>query len=752
MKTKHSEFKKVLVLLLLCLPVMVSAQDEAQDVDDPFAIEGVEEETDEQPVVRNEVSAGLYYLDDDSYRYGKYTGLTDDGASVLLDFRIEKRPQYDSEDVVRWRIQGWRLGLDSRRLEFNYKDQGTQSFTADYREIPNYRFSDGLTPYQGVGGTDLALAPTWKVAPGSSNTTGFLALDESLSNLSIDSKRRRMDLSYVRELGKSWDMTVDYRHETKKGERTIGSIFGYTGGNPRSVILPAPVDYTTDIIETMFNYNTSRAQFGFGFYASFFNNDDASLAWQNAYGRQAQWAPSVSYPDAQGRLALEPDNSYLQFKAYGGLNLAAGTRLTADVSFGQMEQDDALLPYSINPQLLVHTPVPLDSLNAQIDTTMLNLRFTSQLARRLGLALNYHFDDRDNKTPRAVYPYIGADSQDQRPAIDGRINLPYSYTKQKADAIATYRLSAGTRLKGGLEYSDYSREYSEVSDADEFAWLAGVKFGVFETAAINFDYRNSSRDVTAYIGNVPLIESHIPGTVDEDEWENHPLLRKYFLTDRDRQEYRLRTDFFPVPEVNFGFAASYFEDDYGDGFYGLNKADVTALTVDFGWYPVEHISLVTYYTNEKYDASQSSISFNNPAAAANPNGNWFVDTEDDVDTYNISLAFTEIGEERGWNHFEMGFDYTYSDTNSQRDVTAVTLTTAPLPALISKLRSVSAWALLDVGERSSIRLSIENSKLSTDDFGLDNVVPNTLANVLTLGESAANYDILLVSGAWIFHF
>lgn len=748
MKTKRNDIQKLLATLLLSLPLMTTAQDD----DDPFALEGVEVEVEDQPLVENEVAVGLYYLNHDSYRYGKYTGMTDEAAVALLDLRIEKRPQFDSDDSVRWRIQSWRLGLDSRHIEFDYKDQGTQSFTADYREIPNYRFSDGMTPYRGVGGTNLSLAPGWEVAPGSSNTTGFLSLDESLANLKIDTKRRRMDLSYDRELSKSWGLALDYRHETKKGERTIASIFGYTGGNPRAVILPAPVDYTTDNIEAMFNYNTARAQFGFGFYASFFKNDETSLVWQNAFGRQAQWAPSVSYPDAQGRLALDPDNSYLQFKAYGGLNLAPGTRLTADVSFGQMEQDDALLPYSINPNLVVHTEVPLDSLDAQIDTTMFNLRLTSQLARRLGIALNYHYDDRDNKTPRAVYPYIGGDSQNQRPAIDGRINLPYSYTKQKADAIATYRLSAGTRLKGGVEYSDYSREYSEVSDADELTWLAGIKFGGFETAAISLDYRNSSRDVTAYIGNLPLVESHIPGTVSEDEWENHPLLRMYFLTDRDREEYRFRTDLFPVPQVNFGFAASYFEDDYGDGFYGLKQADVTALTVDFGWYPVESISLVAYYTREKYDAAQSSISFNNTAAAADPSRNWFAHTEDNVGTYNISLTFMELGEERGWKHFNLGFDYTFSDTDSQIDVTAVTLATAPLPALRSKLHSVSAWASLDVGERSSIRVSIENSKLSTTDFGLDNVLPDTLANVLTLGESAANYDILLVSGAWVFHF
>ena len=747
MKANRKALPKIITLLSLCLPLLAWSQDE-----DPFALEGVEEAADEQPVVEDEITVGLYYLDDDSYRFGKYTGITDEGVEPLLDFRIDRRPQWDGEDTVRWSLQGWRLGLDSRRLEFKINDQGTQSFTADYREIPNNRCSDGMTPYRGIGSAELTLAPGWEIAPGSNNTGGFLRLNESLADLKIDTLRRRMDLSYDRELGKGWNLNVDYRHETKKGERTIGSIFGNTGGNPRAVILPAPVDYATDNIEAMFEYGNSRMQFGFGAYASFFSNDETALVWQNAFGRANGWADSVSFPGAQGQLALEPDNSYLQVKAYAGLNLTSSTRITADMAFGQMEQDEPLLPYTINPDLVVNTPVPLDRLNAKIDTTLFNVRLTSQLARRLGLYLNYRYDDRDNKTPRASYPYIGGDSQDQRPDEDGRINLPYSYREQSAEATFTYRLQGNVRLKAGVEYSDYSREYSEVSDADEFSWLAGIKFGAFEVTSFSLDYRDSSRDVTAYIGNVPLIQSHLPGTIDEEEWENHPLLRKYFLTDRDREEIRFRADFFPVTQVNTGFSVSYFKDDYGNGYFGLNDSRMQAYTLDVGWYPVENVALVAYYTVEQYDSSQSSRSFNNAAAADDPNRDWFADSKDDVDTYNLSLTFSDLGADRGWNDFNLGFDYTVSDTSSRINVTAVTLATAPLPLLRSDLRSISAWATIAIGERSSLRFSLENSDLRTDDFGLDNVVPDTLSNVLTLGESAANYDIILVTGSYTYRF
>lgn len=745
MKIKYKTILGVAALALFALPSTSWAQDEDSDdkKDSKKKVVLAEE-------IQNVATFGFYNLNQDSYRYGKYSGLTDKGAYALVDFRVEKRPDPKSDDTVRWRFQGWRLGLDSRRVKFDYRDQGTQRFTADYREIPNYRFSDGQTPYREIAPGAWSVAQGWEVV--GSNTRGFLTLQESLVDLKVDTKRKRIDLGYSRKLGTSWNLDIDYRHETKKGERTLGSIFGYNGGNPRAVILPAPVDWNTDIIEAMFNYGTARVQFGIGFYASFFSNDQNTLTFQNAYGHQSQWADSVEYPNSQGQFALEPDNSYVQFKANGAMNFSHSTRLAADFSVGKMKQDERLLPWSVNKELVVHTPVPLDSLNAKIDTMMFNLRLTSQLARRLGLRVNYHYDDRDNKTPRAVYPYIGADSQDQRDEEDGRINLPYSYTRQKADAVMTLRFARAARLKAGIEYSDYSRDYQEVEDSDEFAWLAGISFRGWSQGSLSFNYRNSSRDVSEYIPNTPLIESHIPGTVEDDEWENHPLLRKYFLTDRDREEFRFRADFFPNPEINVGFAAAYYKDDYDEGYFGLNEAKIETWTIDAGWYPQEHIALTGFYTNEKYDSSQASRTFRNLGTAADPDNDWWADTEDKVDTYNVGLAFTELGANRGWKGIGFGVDYTYSKTNSNIEVTAVTANTAPLPDLLTKMQSLSFWADFAVGEQSNIRLTAEDARLASTDWGLDDVVPGTLANVLLLGQSAANYDLWLISASWSYRF
>ena len=279
--------------------------------------------------------------------------------------------------------------------------------------------------------------------------------------------------------------------------------------------------------------------------------------------------------------------------------------------------------------------------------------------------------------------------------------------------------------------------------------MAGVKFSGWEKVGLRLDYEKSSRDISDYQGNRPLLLSTVPGEHAADDWENHPQLRKYHETDRDRTEYRARVDFFPNSKINLGLTGSYNQDDYGDGFFGLNEATVEMWTIDAGFYPRENVNLSAYYTHENYDSSQSSRTFRNTTQAADPTRNWFANSEDDVDTYNVSLNLQNVGKNEA---LELGFDYTYSNTESMIAVTATTQTTAPLPDLRNKLRSYSVYGKYQLNNKSTIRLAVELGKLSSDDFGLDNVLPDTLSNVLLLGESSPQYDLTLVSLSYSYRF
>ena len=710
-------------------------------------VSAADDEAEKASDIEQEYEVGVYILDEDAWRFGKYTGLIDEGTELLLDFRLESRPEWDSGETRNWSLLGWRLGLDSRRLAFEYENQGSWEFGADYRELPNYRFEGGVSPFDGIGSNVLTLPANW-VAPMGGGTGSFETLEENLAPVSSYWKRKRFDLYYDRQFNSAWALNVTWRHETKDGDDTFGGVIGYNGMNPRAVVLPSPIEWETDIMEATLHFGTARYQLGAAVYASWFGNDYSSLSWQNPYGARSTWAPAAGYPRGQGLASLDPDNEAMQFRLYGGLNLSPTSRVSADIAFGTMEQDDPLFGYTVNDRLMVHTPLPANSANAKIDTTHANLRFTTRLFRRLGLVANYTLDKRDNQTPRHTWIYIGGDAEDQKPPSEGRINLPFSYEKQQWDLTATWRAGHGVRLKGGVEWDNYSRTYAEVLDSDEARVFAGLNIGTWSKASFSFDVIYSDRDVDEYVHNRPYLAYRVPGSVSDDDYDNLPALRKYNQADRSRREYRARADFFPVERFSFALSGARYDDDYDDptGQFGLQNSDINSWSVDAGFYPSEALSITAYYTNERFDTVQTGRMWTGKIQAGNPANNWQADAEDKVDTWNISLTLNGFGEDSSLgDRLRLGLDLTHSNVESDIVVDgAENILTAPLPTLINKMDSWSLWASFDINERAALRLSYESQQLSSNDFALDDVPIDGSPSVLLLGQAAPDYDVSLV--------
>ena len=66
------------------------------------------------------IELGTWITTDDSYKFGDYTGLDENGVHLLANFDISRRPVFDTDDVRWWRAQGQNLGsrlaLGARRV------------------------------------------------------------------------------------------------------------------------------------------------------------------------------------------------------------------------------------------------------------------------------------------------------------------------------------------------------------------------------------------------------------------------------------------------------------------------------------------------------------------------------------------------------------------------------------------------------------------------------------------------------------
>src|SRR5512137_246363 len=102
---------------------------------------------------RSEVELGGAYVDEDSAKFGDYTGLDEKGGYVIAN--AEGRAAEESGYVLEYELTD--LGLDSREVRLGGGKQGKYEFDLSYDAIPHRIWDTTATPFRGNGSTDLTL-------------------------------------------------------------------------------------------------------------------------------------------------------------------------------------------------------------------------------------------------------------------------------------------------------------------------------------------------------------------------------------------------------------------------------------------------------------------------------------------------------------------------------------------------------------------------------------------------------------------
>lgn len=699
--------------------------------------------------VHSEIDVGIGYVSQDSFKFGKYNGLQKQGAYGVVDIDLNGRGPYDGDSAKYWSLTGTDLGLDSRSLSYQQGDQGNYKLFLEYDQLPVNRSDSARTIFNGAGGNNLTLPAGW--VP-SGTTAGMTQLLPNLKDVDIETERRKVGLGFAKSFADRWDFKVTYKDEIKDGIKTIGGVIGNSGGNPRSVLLPEPVDYATRQMDAVLGYADARKQFQLSYYMSLFNDKNDSLTWQNPYSAITGWDASAGFAaGGQGRLALPPDNEFHQVSASGGYNLTNTTRVSADLAVGRMTQNQAFLPYTDNPTLAasITQPLPRSSLDGRIDTTLINLKLASRPTADFHWSAGLRHDDRDNKTPRDEYVYIGGDSQTQNTAATSdrrRYNEPYSFTENQLKLDAGYKLAKRTELSAGFQRSDTERTYSEREKATEDTYKLGLRTSFTDSLSGGLRLSRADRNGSTYVGEDPFLSSYGPGYIPTvvGGWENHPDMRKYFLADRTRDKLALFTTFAPGEKVTLGFNASFLKDDYNASEMGLTASKAGQYTLDATYAASEALTLYSFYSYEDFRADQNGNSFAGAtklADASNPARDWFASHRDLVNTVGAGVKHTITK-----NKFDIGADYIYAASRSNVDVTTGTaLTWQPLPTLPTRLNSLSLYGKYQLQKNMSLKARYRVEKYRSDDWALDGVAPNQLANVILLGEDSPDYRVHVIT-------
>lgn len=638
-----------------------------------------------------EVEAGLGYISDAELKFGRFTGVENDGVFFVGNGAL----RYRGEDAKYWDVTATDLGLRSRSLRAEGGKQGAYKLFLGYDQIPRFVSDTTVTPYLGVGGDTLMLPAGWVRA---GTTTGMTALPAALQDVEISHERQRIDIGAAFMPSANWEYAAKYRRETKEGTKTIGGSFML-----QSVILPEPIDYITDLVDLSASYAGKKWQAQLGYSGSFFRNEHQFLTWQNPF------TPLVPGADA-GQLALAPDNQFHQLTFSLGHQFARATRAVANIAVGRMTQDENFAPYTLNAAVDPGAP-PRDSLDGRVDTLTGSLKVTSSAIDRLRLTAAYRHNERDNKTPQATYTPVITDLFVFTP----RTNIPYSFEQNIVELEADYQIARRANLALGAKEERFRRPLQEIDKTTEDTFWSRLRFKPRDNLGLMLKLSHAERDGSA---PTPVTEVFPP---------QNPLLTKYNMADRDRDLVGASVSYMPHQRVTLELGASYASDDYSESVLGLRDSRSVSYTADASFLATENMNFHVFAAREEYDSSQAgSQTFSTP--------DWFADNEDVIDTAGIGVVFTTMA-----NKLETGLDYYYSRSRGEITVNTSGLT-SQFPDLETQLHGVRFYAEYRKSDALSLRLGYFYERYRLDDWAVEGITPTTIPNVLTLGEPDSSYS------------
>ena len=706
MSTSSSAAHTFLASLAGIAALLVTARAHAQEVAPPDTSRWKCESCPFAKGHEAEYDAGGAYVSDDAARFGNATGYDESGGYVVAD----GTGQYVSDaHRTEWEFED--LGLDSRSVEVEGGKPGNYKYSFDYSELPYRRYDTTQTVFQQSGDELLVLPPGWVPA---GTTAGFTALEASLAGRDIESDRETVGIGGEFLAFKYLRLQADFRRTEREGWGIAGAPF-FTS----SALLAAPFEDHTDTANFAALYDRERWSASLSWSGSFYEDSNEELRWDNPY-----------IGGGQGARAQAPDNKAQTLTLAGAYRFSAQTTLSLNASLGEIRQDELLLPYTINPAVPL-TPLPRDSLDGKIDTTHVDLGFTSRPWDFLRLKGVYRYDDRDNSTPVEQWTRT---ITDLFASGESEANRPYSFERSKLELSAAARFDFFDWLKAfefeaGYDLAETDRTLQEFSGETEETGWGRVRWRPGPETELTLRAGIARRDPDDYDAAVAQAN------------EQNPLMRKYTIAYRYREFAQLnaRIGFAGAP-ITIGAEAFYAADDYSESPLGLRRYDDRRFAADFTWAINDG---TTFYLQGGYEdlelANYNSETFGT--------ADWNSQHQDRFNTLDAGIRF---GKSEG--KFDGNFNLRYAKGTGEVGVNSSFSGSGPYPDLETDLKGGELDVGYHVNSKLELRFNVRYEDFSSSDWALQGVEPATIPTVLTLGADPDDYNVYLATLSFRYSF
>jgi len=526
--------------------------------------------------------------------FGQYNGMRKHDTNLLLDLDYVRR----NDETGHWlTLRGRNLGLDTPEMGVKVERQGDWRFSADYNQVVRH---DPRTINTGVTGIGTTTPAVNLIAPGQG------------TDYNLEMKRTALGFAGDKWITPRLQVELSFKNEDKDGSRLFGRGFTCTSAAaplpantsqvgcaaaPNSqyalLMLPEPVNSTIKQFEAKLNYAGDRLTLSGGYYGSFYTNSNGNLSptvpgtLYNPLGV----ATALATPAGAGMtqfngirgllqlpMSLPPDNQAHQLYASGTYAFTNKTRATFKYAYTRATQDKDFASTGF-------TGAPRANLGGRMDTNLAQVGITSRPIPKLSLLANVRYEDRNDKTPDALYNLEG---------VNRFANTQSNLKRISAKAEGSYQFPYALRGTLGIDYDTSDRGQFGLPDSvgglaalRQKTWEGGTRVelrrAMSETVSGAISYGHSRRD-----GSVWLKPNTLPATgvtpMSNDAIFNRTSGFPAIFTDRTRDKVKALADWQALERLSLQFVVEHASDKYSEpGSKGLTNAGARLYSLDAAW-------------------------------------------------------------------------------------------------------------------------------------------------------------------------
>lgn len=546
-------------------------------------------------------------IDNNSSKFNEYRDLRDGFYLDNLNFNL-----FNQKNGLFLDVEGNKVLRKDQDILFRMGNVKSRwKLVVNYSGTPHHISNKAMTPYLDGGNGLYTLPALSGITKDGNNATGTPSLVPTTAQMAIndDLLAKYMSSSFMLpvKLGTQRDRTsvalslpnfkglkigVNFMNEQRDGTRYTNGTIGDRPPRTLNVQLPDPIKYNVSEIHANANYNRKFIQLKLDYHFSNFTNKISSSRWENLFfapdaGKDYITAVAGTPRNVSnfGQRALAPDNFSNSISFSAGFDLPLDSRLNATVVLGSMKQNQELLPYSyssLGGDLLAGvgdgknwndvSKLPRLRAEAEMNTTRFDMEYTINPIERLNVRAYMRYYKLENNTPTDQWRYVTQDAANTNGTvsdINPRYNLAYAYSKKKYGIDLRQYLSFWrTNLGVQIARESISRDFRE-ADTDENILQATLRSRPTQLLTLTASYLFGDRNGKDYNSNVTS-QSYwydFNSTIANHDnpqflFANHPDLRKFDVSDRKRNEFKLSAAYIAFDKLDLSASYRFNNTDY----------------------------------------------------------------------------------------------------------------------------------------------------------------------------------------------